>query len=78
MQMRVSWAEGWTQGPWPRGRMLDAVGRGSQHKVSRGGTLIGKEQILIPRNSIKRIIITSTTLEPKLKQKRKVKFWNLF
>lgn len=71
MQTRVSWAEGWAQGPWPRGRVLDAVGRGSQHKVSRGGTLIGKEQIPIPRNSIKRIIITSTTLEPKLKQKRK-------
>lgn len=42
MQMRVGWAEG----TWQGGRMLDAVGGGSQHREFRGGVLIVKEQML--------------------------------
>ena len=48
MQMRV----GWAQGAWPREGKLDAIGRGSQHRESRGGALLVKGQILIPRNPI--------------------------
>lgn len=49
-----------------------AVGRGSQHRESRGRDIIVIEQKLILQNPMKRILTSSTILEPKPRPKKGV------